>query len=106
MRTASVFGLGVLLSLICFPGPAPGQSNSPGTSSPPALGKLVDVGGYRVHLYCTGEGTPAVVIVGAGFSFNWDSFNPKSQNSLKSVPMTIPALAGATMALKIHALLG
>lgn len=25
-------------------------------------GKLVDVGGYRLHLYCTGEGSPTVVI--------------------------------------------
>jgi pimeloyl-ACP methyl ester carboxylesterase len=37
----------------------------------PAPGKLIDVGGYRVHLHCTGEGSPAVVIVGAGFSFDW-----------------------------------
>jgi hypothetical protein len=27
-------------------------------SAPAPLGKLVDVGGYRVHLYCTGGGTP------------------------------------------------
>jgi pimeloyl-ACP methyl ester carboxylesterase len=39
--------------------------------SPPPLGRLVDVGGYRVHLYCIGTGGPAVVIVGAGFSFDW-----------------------------------
>jgi pimeloyl-ACP methyl ester carboxylesterase len=38
---------------------------------------LVDVGGYRVHLYCTGEGTPAVVIVGAGFSFDWGLVQPE-----------------------------
>jgi pimeloyl-ACP methyl ester carboxylesterase len=45
---------------------------------PPApLGKLIDVGGYRVHLYCTGTGSPAVVIVGAGFSFNWGLVQPE-----------------------------
>ena len=27
-------------------------------ASPPPLGKLIDVGGYRVHLYCTGTGRP------------------------------------------------
>lgn len=37
----------------------------------PAPGKMVDAGGYRVHLNCTGEGSPAVVIVGGGFSFDW-----------------------------------
>jgi pimeloyl-ACP methyl ester carboxylesterase len=39
--------------------------------SPPPLGKLVDAGGYRVHLNCTGTGTPTVVIAGGGFSFDW-----------------------------------
>ena len=38
-------------------------------SEPLPLGKLIDVGGYRVHPYCIGAGSPAVVIVGAGFSF-------------------------------------
>jgi pimeloyl-ACP methyl ester carboxylesterase len=28
----------------------------------PAPGKLVDVGGYRLHLYCTGAGAPTVVL--------------------------------------------
>ncbi len=46
-----------------------------GTLPPPPLGKLIDVGGYRVHLYCTGEGSPTVFIVG-GFSFDWDLVQP------------------------------
>ena len=42
------------------------------TSPAPApLGKLVDIGGYRVHLYCTGSGSPAVMVVGGGFSVDW-----------------------------------
>lgn len=45
--------------------------------SPPPLGKLIDVGGYRVHLYCTGEGSPTVMIAGAGFSFDWALVQPK-----------------------------
>ena len=39
--------------------------------TPPPLGELVDVGGYRVHLYCIGSGSPTVVITGAGSSFDW-----------------------------------
>lgn len=39
-------------------------------------GKLVDVGGYRVHLYCTGKGSPAVVIAG-GFSVDWGLVQPE-----------------------------
>ncbi len=44
---------------------------------PPPLGKLIDVGGYRVHLYCVGTGSPTVVIVGAGFSFDWGLVQPE-----------------------------
>lgn len=40
---------------------------------PPPPGKLIDLGGYRLHLYCTGKGKQAVVLSpGAGdFSFVW-----------------------------------
>lgn len=40
------------------------------------LGKLVDVGGYRVHLYCTGEGSPTVLVVG-GYSVDWALVQPE-----------------------------
>jgi pimeloyl-ACP methyl ester carboxylesterase len=43
----------------------------------PPPGKLVDVGGYRVHLNCTGEGSPTVMIVGAGYSFDWSLVQPE-----------------------------
>ncbi len=47
------------------------------TPSPPLLGTLVDVAGLRVHIYCTGEGSPAVVVAGGGFSFDWGLVQPK-----------------------------
>ncbi len=31
----------------------------------PASGRLVDVGGYRLHILCAGQGSPAIVIIGA-----------------------------------------
>jgi pimeloyl-ACP methyl ester carboxylesterase len=40
-------------------------------AGPAPLGQLIDVGGYRVHLYCTGMGSPTVVVAGGGFSFDW-----------------------------------
>jgi len=43
------------------------------TPAPP--GKLVDVGGYRVHVNCTGSGTPTVFVIG-GFSFDWALVQP------------------------------
>ena len=40
--------------------------------SPPPVGRLVDVGGHKLHLNCTGRGSPTTMIVGAGYSFDWD----------------------------------
>jgi pimeloyl-ACP methyl ester carboxylesterase len=44
------------------------------TSEPKPLGKLVDLGGHRFHLNCTGKGSPTVVVEnGLGdFSFDWN----------------------------------
>jgi pimeloyl-ACP methyl ester carboxylesterase len=30
-----------------------------------------------VHLYCTGSGSPTVVVVGGGFSFDWGLVQPE-----------------------------
>jgi hypothetical protein len=61
----------VLIILFCVLSvAAAAQATGANQSPPPPLGKLVDVGGYRVHLYCMGAGSPTVVIVGAGFSFD------------------------------------
>ena len=45
----------------------------------PPLGKLVDVGGYHLHLYCTGEGSPTVVLdaMGNGWSLYWSTVQPE-----------------------------
>jgi pimeloyl-ACP methyl ester carboxylesterase len=47
------------------------QKDKQPTYSPP--GKLVDIGGYRLHLNCTGKSGPTIVLIaGAGdFSFDW-----------------------------------
>jgi len=68
----------VLLGLLCIlPIATPAQTVGTAQNPPAPLGKLVDVGGYRVHLYCAGTGSPTVVIVGAGFSFNWGLVQPE-----------------------------
>lgn len=48
--------------------------------APKPPGRLVDVGGYRLHLNCTGGGGPAVVLIsGAGdFSFDWSLVQPRA----------------------------
>jgi len=70
--------LTIVLALLCvFPIATLAQKADTAQNPPAPLGKLVDVGGYRVHLYCTGTGSPTVVIVGAGFSFNWGLVQPE-----------------------------
>ena len=43
------------------------------TPEPKPLGKLVHLGGHRLHVNCTGKGSPIVVVEnGLGdFSFDW-----------------------------------
>jgi len=66
--------LAALALFVCNPVTAQLPNNAPY----PPPGELVDVGGYRVHIYRTGEGSPAVVIVGAGFSFDWGLVEPEA----------------------------
>lgn len=42
-------------------------------------GRLVDVGGYRLHLYCTGEGTPTVILEAGGGNpwLSWYKVQPR-----------------------------
>lgn len=70
--------LTAVLAILCiFRIVAPAQTTNNEQIPPPPIGKLVDVGGYRVHLYCTGSGSPAVVIAGAGYSFDWGLVQPE-----------------------------
>ena len=45
----------------------------------PMPGKLVDVGGYRMHIYCTGQGSPTVILdSGLGDSYVvWQKVQPQ-----------------------------
>lgn len=40
-------------------------------STPPPPGELIDAGGYKLHLNCTGTGSPTIILIG-GFSFEWE----------------------------------
>jgi pimeloyl-ACP methyl ester carboxylesterase len=54
-------------------GSVPARAQTTVTTPPHPPGRLVDIGGYRLHLNCTGRGTPTVLLEsGAGdFSFDW-----------------------------------
>ena len=60
--------------------PAAARAQADGAPAPP--GRLVDVGGWRLHLHCTGESRPShpTVILEAGigdFSIEWSLVQPK-----------------------------
>ena len=51
----------------------------------PPPGQLVDVGGYRLHLHCIGQGSPTVVLdAGLGaFSLDWGAVQPQIATSTR-----------------------
>jgi pimeloyl-ACP methyl ester carboxylesterase len=65
--TFSVLKVVLLLSLVA----TWQQAKEMSAYQPP--GKLIDIGGYRLHLNCSGTGGPTVILIsGAGdFSFDW-----------------------------------
>src|SRR5687768_14069294 len=48
-------------------------------ASTPPPGRLVDIGGYRLHLWCTGAGAPAVILDSGlgGSSADWGFVQPE-----------------------------
>jgi hypothetical protein len=59
-----------------------GESPAP---EPAPLGKMVDLGGYGIHLYCTGSVKQTVVLSpgGGDFSFDWNLVQQKLQRSVR-----------------------
>ena len=76
-RRASHLSCGIVSVALLFSMALRGDTQTPGKVEPQPLGTLVDVGGYRVHLYCIGRGSPTVMIVGAAFSFDWGLVQPE-----------------------------
>ncbi|HLK55026.1 MAG TPA: alpha/beta hydrolase [Chthonomonadaceae bacterium] len=79
-RRQSLFCLGALIIgfVLLLRGSEACQAQNP--SMPPRPpGKLVDLGGYRLHLNALGKGAPAVVLIsGAGdFSSDWSLVQPE-----------------------------
>jgi len=67
---AAIFGL---LTVVKAPAQGPTAREYP----PP--GKRIDIGGRKLHLYCTGTGSPTVILVAGGgaFSIDWALVQPK-----------------------------
>jgi pimeloyl-ACP methyl ester carboxylesterase len=52
----------------------------------PAPGELIDVGGYRLHLNCTGEGAPTIILDAGlgGSSLDWSLVQPDLSRSTRT----------------------
>ena len=59
-------------------------------------GRLVDIGGYRLHLYCIGEGSPTVILEAGGGNpwLPWDKVQPQAARFSRVVRMTAQDLDG------------
>jgi pimeloyl-ACP methyl ester carboxylesterase len=66
----------LLVGLVVATSSAPQRQPSQGYPPP---GRLIDVGGRKLHLYCSGKGTPTVILMaGAGaFSIDWALVQPR-----------------------------
>jgi len=71
MTVSALFTILVLVGVIGTPALAV-QGSDPARELPAAPGRLIDVGGRRMHLLCSGAGTPTVVLEAGASSFAID----------------------------------
>jgi pimeloyl-ACP methyl ester carboxylesterase len=73
----------VSLLVALFPAACAQQATPPHAYPPP--GRLIDIGRRKLHLYCTGKGTPTVILMAGGgaFSIDWSLVQPKVAESTR-----------------------
>ena len=64
-------------------------------NTPAPTGKLVDIGGYRLHVDINGKGSPAVIMIAGSqaFSFDWALVAPEIARATLTCTYDRPALA-------------
>jgi pimeloyl-ACP methyl ester carboxylesterase len=70
--------LSIAVVIVALTTPARTQQKASPESYPPP-GRLIDIGGRKLHWYCTGKGTPTVILIAGGgaFSIDWALVQPK-----------------------------
>ena len=65
---------------------------------PRQMGQMVDLGGHRLHVHCSGSGAPVVIVEnGLGdFSFDWILVQEESRNLLVSARTTGREMRGVS----------
>jgi len=107
----------VVLILVLVTGIAGAIAKSNLAKQYPAPGQLVDVGGYKLHINCTGQGSPTVILeAGTGdYSVIWASVQPEVSKTNRvcsydragygwSEPSPLPRTANGEVE-ELHALL-
>lgn len=79
LRLASLFIVGLVVALAIAGATYEAIASARDRRLHPPHGKLVDIGGRRLHIHCTGEGSPAVILdAGLGdFSSYWFLVQPE-----------------------------
>jgi pimeloyl-ACP methyl ester carboxylesterase len=77
LKTGAENMKGRLIAIVLITLAVHALAQSPRPFPPP--GQLVDIGGRKLHLYCTGTGSPTVVLIAGGgaFSIDWALVQPK-----------------------------
>jgi len=72
--------LSLLIALVCAGAIYEGIENHRDRLRFHPPGRLVDIGGYRLHLYCIGEGSPAVILEAGGGNpwLSWYKVQPQA----------------------------
>ena len=78
MRPLSVLLFGLLLIAQAY-----AQDTDKQKYPPP--GRLIDIGGRKLHLHCAGDGSPTVILVAGGgaFSIDWAIVQPKIERTTR-----------------------
>lgn len=78
LKQSTVLSLLIAATTLAGLGPVSTQALQP-SQAPQPPGKLIDIGGYRLHLLCSGEGGPTVILesgLGA-YSVDWGLVQPQ-----------------------------
>jgi pimeloyl-ACP methyl ester carboxylesterase len=75
-----------LLTMACLTSTMAAAQSSSSAPLPAAPGTMVDLGGYKLHLNCAGEGTPTVIFEAAfgGSSLDWEKVHPLAASSTRA----------------------
>jgi pimeloyl-ACP methyl ester carboxylesterase len=68
-----------LLILLLFPAQLVPLPAAAGVYQYPPPGRMIDIGGRRLHLNCSGKGSPTVILIagGSAFSIDWALVQPR-----------------------------